>query len=118
MFGKKVVNLSTSKSPPDLATISVGRIIIVCAAGSKNSYTSINSLELSPCTGILTASRVIDFLLSPLPSHSSFLIIWFNLCLVPIASPSLCFKFKRLLKFPCKAIATFIGNVLPSGPTV
>ena len=85
--GINVVSLSTSKSAPDLATISVGGMIRLPADSSKNSCTSINSIELSPCTGILTAVRVTAFLLVPSLSHSSSLIASFNLALVPIFVP-------------------------------
>ena len=111
ILGKNVVSLSTSKSPPDLATISVGSMIKLPAAGSKNSYTSMNSIELRPCTGIRTAAIVIFFLLSSVFNHSSFLIIWLSLCLVSIGLPSMCFRFSKFLKSPCRAIPTFIADV-------
>ena len=69
MLGIMVNILSMSKSPPDLATISAGRITMLPASSGKNSYTSMNSMELRPCTGIRAAVIVIrSLLLDPIKS--------------------------------------------------
>jgi len=77
----KIVSLSISKSPPDLATISAGGIIMLPACGGRNSNTSANSIELRPCTGIRTPTIVIAFLAAPsfASNQESSLIFSFSL---------------------------------------
>ena len=110
-LGTIVTSLSISKSPPDLATTSNGKIIMLPAASGKNSYTSIKSKEFAPWVGIRTPNRVIIFLFSPVSNHWSFWIISFKRSRVFIGLPSLCFTSSNFLKSPCKAILTFIAEV-------
>ena len=103
-------NLSTSKSEPALATISVGTIILLPAEGSKKCHTSANSTELVASVGILGPEIVTLSLF--FSNHLGSLIISLSLFISPITSPSLCLAFNSFAKSPCNAIATFIAPVL------
>ena len=82
-LGKYNVNLSISKSAPDLATISFGTIILLPASGGKKSLTIIYSIEFNPSVGIR----------NPTPSKASLLILVPGCILIPSSCLILCGKY-------------------------
>ena len=114
-MGKEKKSLSTSKSDPALATISVGTTVVLPGVASKKCHTSNASTKLVSSVGILGPVIVIFWAFSL--SQSSFFNNSFNLSLVPIISPELLgsSKFNKFKKSPLNGIAT-LAKCVPSLP--